>query len=265
MRPLAALGRAGLARLKAVLTDVDGTLTHDGRLWPAVFPAMAALRQAGIMVIAVTGRSAGWCDHMARQWPVDGVVGEGGAFWFSCDEETGRMTQRFFHSAGELAENAARLRELAAQILAVHPAARPASDQPFRLVDFAIDYSEDVGPLSIAEAMAMVAAFRAAGVSASMSGSHVNAWVGAFDKLTMTRDLLGQFGFDVERDNAAIAYIGDSLNDEPMFAAFENSVGVANVARFADRLKSLPRYVTEAAGGQGFVELATAILAAHGQ
>lgn len=265
MRPIADMERAALAGLALVLTDVDGTLTHDGRLWPPVFTAMARLRAAGIGVAAVTGRSAGWCDHLARQWPVDGVVGEGGAFWFACDADGSRMAQRFLQPASERAANAARLSAVAAAVLARFPKARPASDQPYRLVDYAIDYSEDVGPLPVAEAVAMVEAFKAAQVSAAMSGSHVNAWIGTFDKLTMTRDLLQQrFGLEVERDNERIAYIGDSLNDAPMFAAFGLSVGVANVRRFLDRLPAAPAYVTTAEGGAGFVEFAEAVLAARG-
>jgi hypothetical protein len=254
-----------LARIDVVLTDVDGTLTAQGLLWPPVVPTLAALRQAGVEVVAVTGRSAGWCDHFARQWPLVGVVGEGGAFWFSCHGPEARMVQRFFHTAAERAANAQRLAAVAAEVLRHFPEARPASDQPYRLIDYAIDYSEDVGPLPLAEAMAMVQAFRDHGVSASMSGSHVNAWIGDFDKLTMTRDLLTrQFGLDVARDNDRIAYIGDSLNDEPMFAAFANSVGVANVRNFADRLKSLPRFVTLAEGGAGFVEFADRLRSARG-
>jgi HAD superfamily hydrolase (TIGR01484 family) len=63
-----------------ILTDIDDTLTHNGRLPADVFVAMERLKEAEIRTIPITGRPAGWCDHIARMWPVDGLVGENGAF-----------------------------------------------------------------------------------------------------------------------------------------------------------------------------------------
>jgi len=62
----------------------------------------------------------------------------------------------------------------------------------------------------------------------------------------------------------AIAYIGDSPNDMPMFGFFANSVGVANVLDFKAQLTSPPCWVTAKRGGQGFAELADALLEARG-
>ena len=59
-----------------------------------------------------------------------------------------------------------------------------------------------------------------------------------------------------------MVYAGDSPNDEPMFAAFPMSVGVANISAFAHRLKSKPAYVTSAHSGEGFAELAALLLRA---
>ena len=68
--------------VKTLFTDIDGTLT-DGRFLPQESYSMLwKLHEKGIHVIPVTGRSAGWCEMIARLWPVDGVIGENGAFYF---------------------------------------------------------------------------------------------------------------------------------------------------------------------------------------
>ena len=82
MKPLAEMPIEARGRIRGVLTDLDGTLTTHGRLFAAAYTALERLRAAGLLVIPVTGRPAGWCDHIARMWPVDAVVGENGAFYF---------------------------------------------------------------------------------------------------------------------------------------------------------------------------------------
>ncbi|HEU0290571.1 MAG TPA: HAD hydrolase family protein, partial [Burkholderiales bacterium] len=68
--------------IRGVLCDIDDTLTTGGRLTAGAYGAMERLQQAGLPVIPITGRPAGWCDHIARMWPVAAVVGENGAFYF---------------------------------------------------------------------------------------------------------------------------------------------------------------------------------------
>jgi len=48
-----------------------------------------------------------------------------------------------------------------------------------------------------------------------------------------------------------------------MFAFFANAVGVANVRDFAPDIDHLPRWITVARSGAGFVELAAALIAAR--
>ncbi len=78
MQPLARMPREGVA---GVLADIDDTITTEGRLTPEAYAALGRLHDAGLIVVPITGRPAGWCDHIARMWPVSGVVGENGAFW----------------------------------------------------------------------------------------------------------------------------------------------------------------------------------------
>src|SRR3712207_9083366 len=111
------------AGVRVVLTDIDDTLTTHGRLTTEAYAALASLQAAGIRVVPVTGRPAGWCDLVARFWPVDGVVGENGAFAFRYDHAARTMRRRFFASAAERAENRVRLDALAQKILARVPGA----------------------------------------------------------------------------------------------------------------------------------------------
>ncbi|MGW8270322.1 MAG: HAD family hydrolase, partial [Burkholderiales bacterium] len=135
------------------------------------------------------------------------------------------------------------------------------ADQAYRETDLAIDYCEDVPPLPLEAAERVAARMREAGLTAKISSIHVNGWFGGYDKLAMCRTLLAErFGVDLEADNRAWVFVGDSPNDAPMFGFFENSVGVANVTRFADRLAVAPKFMTRAAAGEGFAELAAHLL-----
>ncbi|WP_453962574.1 HAD-IIB family hydrolase [Amorphus suaedae] len=255
------------ARLRAldfVLTDIDDTLTTDGRLPAVAYEALETLQRAGLRVIPITGRPAGWCDLIARLWPVDAVVGENGAFYFAC-EPAGGMTRVFHKPDAERRSDRARLDGLAATILARVPRARISADQPFREADLAIDFAEDGARLDEAEIDAIVACFEAAGAVAKVSSIHVNGWFGHYDKLVMTRRLLAErYGVDMDSAGDRIAFVGDSPNDAPMFGYFANSIAVANFADFAHRSPAQPKWLTAEAGGQGFAAVAAAILRAKG-
>jgi HAD superfamily hydrolase (TIGR01484 family) len=244
-------------QLDGVFCDIDDTLTHDGRLVPAAFAALADLREAGVKVVPVTGRPGGWVDQIARLWPVDGVVGENGGLWMWRDDDTSSFERRFAQSADERASNRARLDALGRHILAAVPGTALASDQPYRDLDLAIDFCEDVASLDDHAIDAIVAEFEAAGATCKVSSIHVNGWYGAFDKLSgcqaFARD---RWGVDLATLAATWAYVGDSANDEPMFAAFPHSIGVANVRHFLPRMRAWPAWITRGEGGHGFAEAA---------
>jgi HAD superfamily hydrolase (TIGR01484 family) len=257
MKPLAALPAQGV---RGVLFDIDDTLTTEGRLTADAYQALERLKRAGMLVIPITGRPAGWCDHIARMWPVDAVVGENGAFYFWYAD--GRLGKRYVDDAQTRATNYARFESIAAKVLEAVPGSALASDQAYRETDLAIDFCEDVPALPLEAAEHIAALMRDAGLTAKISSIHVNGWFGSYDKLSTTRSLLRErFRIDLDAANRGFAFAGDSPNDAPMFAFFENSVGVANVARFSGRLAAEPKYVTQAEAGAGFSELASHLLA----
>lgn len=253
MKPLELLDARGV---RFVLLDIDDTLTTRGKLRAQAYAALEALQCAGKKVIPVTGRPAGWCDHLARMWPVDAVIGENGAFYFWFAE--GKLRKRFIDDESSRARQRRELQKLAKSILRQVPGAALASDQPYRETDLAIDYCEDVPPLSSEAVERIVALMRGAGLNAKVSSIHVNGWFGGYDKLATARTLFTErFGVDLGAENRRVVYAGDSPNDAPMFGFFDNSVGVANVRRFPDLQ---PKYVTEADAGAGFAELAAHLL-----
>jgi HAD superfamily hydrolase (TIGR01484 family) len=257
MRPLAELDASAI---DALLVDIDDTLTTRGKLGAQAYAALERLQRGGKRVVPVTGRPAGWCDHIARLWPVDAVVGENGAFYFWFGE--GRLHKRFIDDAAVRADKRARLQALAQHILRQVPGTALASDQPYRETDLAIDFCEDVPALPLEAAERIAALMREAGLTARVSSIHVNGWLGGYDKLSTTRLLLRErFALDAHGANHRLVFAGDSPNDAAMFSFFRNSVGVANVRRFPGLQ---PKFVTRAESGEGFAELAAHLLAQSG-
>jgi HAD superfamily hydrolase (TIGR01484 family) len=250
--------------IRGVLCDIDDTLTTDGRLTSGAYAALERLQAAGLRAIPITGRPAGWCDHIARMWPVAAVVGENGALYFRYDHGKRTMRRAYADDAATRARNRERLGAIGTEIVKAVPGCAIAADQPYRESDLAIDYREDVAPLPPDAVERIVALMQAHGLTAKVSSIHVNGWFGAYDKLAMTKRLMREeFGVDPDAARAAYAFVGDSPNDAPMFAFFPFSVGVANIRDFADRLGHEPKYVTAASAGAGFCELADFLLAAR--
>ncbi len=264
MRALKECDPGDLAMIRVVLCDIDDTLTWRGRLGAAAYGALARLRDQGVVVLPITGRPAGWCDHIARMWPVDGVVGENGAFYFRYDDDARKMTRRYWRSAAERDADRARLDQICRRILAEVPGAAIASDQAYREADLAIDFCEDVAPLPAADVQRIVDIFDSEGAVAKISSIHVNGWFGDYDKLSMTRHALAElFRIDIDAAPETIAFVGDSPNDSPMFGFFPLSVGVANVRDFEGQLPAAPTWITDRPGGDGFAEFTDLLLQAR--
>ncbi|MGR4869086.1 HAD-IIB family hydrolase [Variovorax sp. LARHSF232] len=255
------------AQVATVFTDIDDTLTTAGKLGAPAYAALEALQRAGLRVIPVTGRPAGWCDQIARLWPVDAVIGENGAFYMWHDHACGQLRTRHILDARARADNAARMERVRERIVREVPGCAPASDQFCRQYDLAIDFREDVVPLPRADVDRIARIMEEAGMTARISSIHVNGWFGNYDKLSMTRLLMAErYGTDLQAaaQQGQCVFAGDSPNDAPMFGYFPLSVGVANVLEFRDRLPHMPRYITREAGGAGFAELAShLLLSAH--
>ncbi len=248
--------------IRCVLTDIDDTLTVNGRLPAMVFSAMERLQRNHIRVIPITGRPAGWCDHMARMWPVDAVVGENGAFYFLYDYSKKRMIRRYWKSDVQRNEDREKLDRLRVEIMKKVSGSRISADQAYREADLAIDYCEDVPPLSMKDVEKIVQMFEEAGAQAKISSIHVNGWFGNYDKLAMTRHLFKEiFHVSLSNIREQVIFTGDSPNDVPMFTYFPHSIGVANIMHFKGKITRYPAWITKKEGGYGFAEMVENLLA----
>jgi HAD superfamily hydrolase (TIGR01484 family) len=244
-----------------VLTDIDDTLTIKSRLPSVVFAAMENLQKKGVHVIPITGRPAGWCDHIARMWPVDGIVGENGAFYFRYDDARKKMIRRYFKTEKERKEDWEKLEKIKREILRKIPGCRVSADQTYREADLAIDFCEDVSPLPMKNVEQIVRCFNHSGAQAKISSIHVNGWFGDYDKLSMTRLLFEEvFKVSLDEIKERVVFTGDSPNDSPMFSYFPHSVGVANILHFKERMDCDPAWITEKEGGYGFAEMVDILL-----
>ena len=259
LRPLTELPTACLAALRGVLTDIDDTLTRDGVIEPAALTALHRLAAAGVPVIAVTGRPAGWSAPLAMAWPVRAIVAENGALLLRC--ENGALRPDFVDDAATRRANHRTLQACAKAVLAAVPGARLAQDSAGRLTDIAVDHSE-FSRLDAAQIAQVVALMQGCGLTASVSSIHINGWIGAHSKFTGARWAVTQ-ALGRPFVPGDWVYLGDSTNDQIMFEHMPLSVGVANIARFVPQLRCLPGFVTRAERGAGFAELAAALLAAR--
>jgi len=260
-RPLAELPHAALATVAGVMTDIDDTLTRDGAIEPAALAALHALAEAGLPVVAITGRPVGWSRPFAAAWPVAAIVAENGAV--ALIREGGAVLTEYAQDAATRAANALRLQAAAARVLREVPGATLARDSAGRETDIAIDHAEfTLLPASAIEQV--VALMRDEGLTATVSSIHVNGWVGTHSKWTAAQWMLQRlFGRRLQDELPRWVYVGDSTNDQLMFRHFPLSVGVANLMHFAGQLQHWPAHITEAERGAGFAELAARVLAAR--
>lgn len=242
-----------------ILTDIDDTITDEGQLHANAYEALWKLKHAGFKIIPVTGRPAGWCEMIARFWPVDGIVGENGGFYFRYHNK--KMKRVFFATEKEMAKNRKKLDLIKKEVLKKVPGSAIASDQFCRLMDLAIDFCEDVKPLPKVKIQKIVEIFEKHGAQAKVSSIHVNGWFGTYNKVIMLKKFLKtEFKLSDAAIKSDCLFSGDSPNDEPMFEYFPYSVGVANIKNFIDDLRSPPKFITPSKGGDGFVELANHLL-----
>jgi HAD superfamily hydrolase (TIGR01484 family) len=251
-----------LARVSRVLLDIDDTLSTHGKLTAEAYAALWRLHEAGLVVAVVTGRPAGWCDHIARFWPVDAVIGENGAFYFYHDGR--KLRQRYVYGTEERREFRQRLEAVKTRILAEVPGSALASDQGYRESDLAIDFCEDVAPLDRSAVLKIKELFEEAGARAKISSIHVNGWYGEFDKLsTVSLWVKERLGCDLTAERETFVFCGDSPNDEPMFRYFPLAFGMANVRPFLPWIVHPPRFICDRECGAGFCEVAELLLKAR--
>jgi HAD superfamily hydrolase (TIGR01484 family) len=258
-RDLAPLG----ARLRGIFCDVDDTLTHGGSLVPEAYAAIAAAAAKGVRVVAVTGRPAGWAEVFACTWPLDGAIGENGAFAVRRRLGAKGVERLTWDEAEQCSANGRQLAALAVDILRDVPGAKIADDQWLRRCDFAFDIGE-TQQLERSVIDEICRRIVAAGARVVTSSVHAHAFFGDHDKAKMCeRVARAWWDEDLATTKGEYLFVGDSPNDQACFSYFPNSVGVANVRRYLDRLAPPPAYVTDGEGGHGFAEVVSLLLSSR--
>lgn len=246
--------------VRFILTDMDDTLTFQGKLSADTYTALERLQKAGFTVIPVTAAPSGWCDQMARMWPVDGVIGENGGIFFRRQKsEPGGVKRAFWHDEDKLPSLTEQLRKLGEYVKCRVPLACFADDQPYRLSSVAF-----VNPQDPHQQAMILDALHKYGAEATVNNLWILGWIGRYDKLEMSRKiLLDYYQLDIDAEREAVLYCGDSTNDAPMFSFFEHTVGVSTVSEYLHQIPQPPRWITQGPGGVGFVEIANTLIASR--
>ena len=242
-----------------VFTDIDDTLTTEGAITPDALQALTNLKAAGLQVVPITGRPVGWSGPFAQSWPVDAIVAENGAVGLQHSATQG-LRKLYQQDAPTRQANFTRMQAVLEQIEKDVTGARRSQDSAGRETDIAIDHSEftHLPQHAIDEVVRLM---QAAGMTATVSSIHINGWVGEHNKLVGARWILqAHAGRALDAELDRWVYVGDSTNDQVMFAHFAHSVGVANIRRFEAQLTHPPRFITPSERGAGFAELARHLL-----
>ena len=247
--------------VRALFSDVDGTMTTGDRIEAQTYAAMERLGESGVPVIMVTGRSAGFAHAAMKMTSVPVVVSENGGVTFV--REGRRLNKIYGVPQASLPEWRRRMNDIAVEVMSKVPGARLSSDSKYREVDLAIDWNEEA-TLAKEDAEACVHIIRKAGFTAVRSSVHVNFGPPHFDKLSACMTVVRQVLKGDANDLAPYVFVGDALNDAPMFGGFPTSVGVANIKAWWDELPDKPAFLTERAEGAGLRELIAHIMTVNG-
>jgi HAD superfamily hydrolase (TIGR01484 family) len=258
VRPLVELSDREAVGIDTVVFDLDDTVLDHGALSEEAYVALHRLHASRLELVACTGRPAGWAEIVLRQWPIDAAIAENGAVYWQ-RVQGGRVTLVDPLSREERAERRARLSDLARELLEAHPALSLADDNATRVTDVTFDIGEHrtVAP-DVVEAARQHAERR--GVRTFISSVHLHITLDEATKATGFAELAVRTGRHPTRAFERAAFVGDSTNDAPAFAAFGLTFGVSNVARFVDRLPVPPMFVASRPMGRGFAEIAAEVI-----
>ena len=239
-------------RVRALFTDLDGTLTTGGRIEASTYSALENLGEKGVPVIVVTGRPAGWGQAIATMVPTAAVVAENGGVTFI--REGHRLKKIYGVPAAMLPDWRRRMHAAVVDAMAEVHEARLSTDSRYREVDLPVAGNEEVH-LPVHDAERVVGILRREGFSAVRSSVHVNFGPPEFDKLSACKKVVERVLGGDRDDLSPYVFVGDALNDASMFDGFPRSVGVANIKRWWDELSTKPEFVTESEEGRGLREL----------
>jgi HAD superfamily hydrolase (TIGR01484 family) len=249
--PLFPLNNTDLSDIRLIASDVDGTLTQNGKFSSDFISTLIDLQSAGIKVLLVTGRSAGWVSALVNYLPVEGAIAENGGLFLQPNG-----TQDLLSSVPNLSRHRILLENTFHHIKQLFPNLLTSTDNQFRITDWTFD----VDNLSTEDIQAISSQCHQMGWSFTYSNVQCHIKPIHQDKATGLMSVLKKYF--PELNSQQVLTVGDSPNDEAMFDAdlFPLSVGVANIRHYQDQMLHLPKYLTQASEFAGFSELAKLLL-----
>jgi len=252
LRSLSDFPLSDRANIQLIASDMDGTLTLDGKFSAEFISTLEQLQSVGLPLLIVTGRSAGWVQGLAQYLPVAGAIAEnGGLYFFPPDYEA-----RFLVDLLDITTHRQALADCFQKLKAEWPQLVESSDNRFRLTDWTFD----VAGLGQGEIEAIAQRCQDQGWDFTYSTVQCHIRPQGQDKgIALQRLMAKQYP---ELNSRQVITIGDSPNDASLFnpQLFPLSCGVANLRHYADQLPHCPAYITEAAEFPGFQELADVLL-----
>ncbi len=239
--PLEGLSTMELENIQLIISDVDDTITTDGRLHPCALEAMEEAERKGYRIILLSGGSAGWCEVYLRHWPVFMVIAESGAVLMYRDENGNIQYQQ----NPAISESDSKKRDDLVKMIGHEYLS---SDQYARLYDIAVDLAKT--PLDRLEDIKKAAS--GMGASFAQSSIHLNIWFGSYSKRKGLLSFMELCGIDEETLRSSSIYLGDAKNDEEMFDLIPLSVGMKSVADRRSDFVHLPTFIADSYGGEGF-------------
>ena len=234
-------------KIQLVATDMDGTLTKNGKFTSDLILALETLQAKNIDVLIVTGRSAGWVQTIANYLPIRGAIAENGGLFY--DNQTN--SYQFLTPIQDLTVHRQKLDLVFKLLQQKFPQIEESIDNQFRITDWTFD----IGDLTLAQLTEITTICQQAGWG--FTYSTVQCHIKSFeqDKAVGLQLVLNKYFPQLTQEE--IVTVGDSPNDESLFNQnlFPLSVGVANILDYSSRLKYQPTYITSQAEVTGFCEL----------
>lgn len=176
------------------------------------------------------------------------------------EKKNGNLTLSSAVDVEEMRQKQQQLKTQVMSVLTEYSDLELTLDQAYRLCEVAIDIGQNrsrVDPEIVDQVVKKIHAF---GAHATASSIHINAWYGQHSKKVTSLDFLYRQGLTRQEVARHCCYVGDSLNDQAMFATLPNTVGVANIRQYWQQLTAYPSLVMTQPGGHGFCEFAQQLL-----
>jgi HAD superfamily hydrolase (TIGR01484 family) len=240
-----------LTDIQLIATDIDGTLTRDGKFTRELLESIDLLNAKGIKLLLVTGRSAGWVSAVNNYLPVVGSIAENGGVYFNTDGEFDFLTRidRIEAHRQQLANRFWELQEC-------YPQIQESIDNQFRITDWTFD----ITGLTDLELKQIASNCQTWDYSFTFSTIQCHIKPPNQDKGVAILQVLNQYFPELKPTQ--IITVGDSPNDASMFdrSLFPHSVGVANIQHYTSQLTHQPQYITKLPEVAGFCELVNLLI-----